>query len=329
MNDRTSAILEFLDRAGWTGAERTTLAGDASFRRYDRVSKGSRIAVLMDAPPPAEDVRPFIRIAEHLTEMGYSAPRILARDVEAGLLLLEDLGDSTYTKLLTKGHDEDALYALAIDVLADLHSRSGTLPEGLPQYDEARLLAEAALLTDWYWPAIFGRELDPASRVAYLETWRSLVPLARALPDTLVLRDFHVDNLMLLPRDGLGACGLLDFQDAVAGPPAYDPMSLLEDARRDIDAGLINRMKSRYLSHFPNIDPEVFTVSWTVLAAQRHAKVIGIFTRLAKRDGKPGYLAHIPRVWRLMENACSHPALAPLSTWLDEHIPAANRITPA
>jgi hypothetical protein len=329
MSDRTTLILEFLDRAGWSDAERGTLAGDASFRRYDRIVKGTRVAVLMDAPPPQEDVRPFIRIAEHLTEMGYSAPRILARDVENGFLLLEDLGDSTYTKLLAKSHDEDHLYGLAIDVLADLHNRNTALPEGLPPYDEAKLLAEAALLTDWYCPAIFGRELDPATRVAYLDIWRSLVPLARALPDTLVLRDFHVDNLMLLPRDGLAACGLLDFQDAVAGPQAYDPMSLLEDARRDIDPALVARMKARYLAHFPDLDKDAFELSWTVLAAQRHAKVIGIFTRLSKRDGKTGYLIHIPRVWRLMETACSHPALSPLKQWLDENIPSIKRHIPA
>ena len=328
MTGRTSAIAEFLDRAGWNGATRTTLAGDASFRRYDRVTIGSRIAVLMDAPPPVEDVRPFIRIAEHLASMGYSAPRILASDEDAGFLLLEDFGDSTYTKLLAQNHDEEALYALAIDVLADLQSHSNAVLDNLPQYDEARLLAEAALLTDWYWPAVFGRELDPASRAAYLDIWRALVPLARALPDTLVLRDFHVDNLMLLPRDGLAACGLLDFQDAVAGPPAYDPMSLLEDARRDIDPNLVARMKARYLGHFPDLDRRVFAESWSVLAAQRHAKVIGIFTRLAKRDGKPAYLTHIPRVWRLMEAACTHSSLSPLALWLDEHIPASSRIIP-
>ncbi len=328
MSDRATLIGEFLDRAGWAQAQRGTLAGDASFRRYDRIVKGTRVAVLMDAPPPQEDVRPFIRIAEHLTEMGYSAPRILARDVENGFLLLEDLGDSTYTQLLAQGHDEESLYGLSIDVLADLHARDTALPEGLPPYDEAKLLAEAALLADWYWPAIFGRELDPASRVAYLDIWRGLMPLARALPDTLVLRDFHVDNLMLLPRDGLAACGLLDFQDAVAGPPAYDPMSLLEDARRDIDPSLVARMKDRYVSRFPHLNRDAFTLSWTVLAAQRHAKVIGIFTRLAKRDGKPLYLSHIPRVWRLLEAACANPALAALRQWLDEHIPPASRKVP-
>ena len=329
MSDRTAAITAFLDLSGWQGAVCTTLAGDASFRRYDRVTLGDRIAVLMDAPPPMEDVRPFIRIAEHLTSLGLSAPRILARDEEAGFLLLEDLGDGTYTKLLAENHEEEALYALAMDVLAHLHAHPAALPEGLPPYDEAKLLAEAALLTDWYYPATFGRELDPASRAAYLDIWRALVPLARALPDTLVLRDFHVDNLMLLPRPGVAACGLLDFQDAVAGPPTYDPMSLLEDARRDIDPALIARMKDRYLSYFPALDRQAFAQSWSVLAAQRHAKVIGIFTRLAKRDGKPLYLGHIPRVWRLLEAACQDPVLAPLAEWLDQHIPADQRLIPA
>ena len=328
MSDRDQVIGSFLAQAGWGNGKRSKLAGDASFRRYDRVQDGPRIAVLMDAPPPQEDVRPFIAIAEHLAGLGLSAPKILARDEQAGLLLLEDLGDNTYTRLLADGHDERALYALAIDVLANLHARPDAVPGAIPAYDEARLLAEASLLADWYWPAIFGRELDPAARVAYLEIWRSLIPAARALPDTLVLRDFHVDNLMLLPRDGLAACGLLDFQDAVAGPPAYDPMSLLEDARRDIAPELVADMKSRYLAQFPSLDATAFARSWAVLAAQRHSKVIGIFTRLAKRDGKPHYLIHIPRVWRLLQNACEHPDLARLAAWLDEHIPADRRVAP-
>lgn len=330
MSDRDATIQAFLEKAGWGQATRRPLAGDASFRKYERVAQGDDNAVLMDAPPPHEDVRPFIRIAQHLTRMGYSAPKILAQDEEAGLLLLEDLGDGTYTQLLTQeGGDEEALYALAIDFLVDLHARTDAVPEGLPVYDEARLLAEASLLTDWYWPAVFGRELDPADRVAYLEIWRGLIPAARALPDTLVLRDFHVDNLMALPRNGLAGCGLLDFQDAVAGPPAYDPMSLLEDARRDLDPQLVAKMKARYLSRFPTLDREAFARSWAILAAQRHAKVIGIFTRLARRDGKPIYLSHIPRVWSLLEAACTHPDLAPLAHWLDTHIPRDHRIIPS
>ncbi len=330
MSENRERVIEaLLTRAGWPGAERRPLAGDASFRRYDRVHKDGRTAVLMDAPPPKEDVRPFVRLAMHLGRMGYSAPALLGVDLEEGLLLLEDLGDGTYTKLLADGADEEALYALAVDFLADLHGRTDAIPLGIGGYDEGRLLTEARLLTDWYMPAVLGRDTDAADRAAFDHQWRKVIATAQAVPETLVLRDFHVDNLLLLPRGGVAACGLLDFQDAVAGPVTYDLMSLLEDARRDIDPGLIGRMKDRYLAHFPHLNHEAFAASWAVLAAQRHAKVIGIFTRLAKRDGKPGYLVHIPRVWRLLENALAHPALAGVKDWLDHHIPAHHRIPPA
>ncbi|HSV28765.1 MAG TPA: phosphotransferase [Candidatus Omnitrophota bacterium] len=325
---RDDLIQAFLARAGWGGADRAKLAGDASFRRYDRLVDGDRRAVLMDAPPPKEDVRPFVRIAMHLQRLGYSAPQFLAVDMDNGLLLLEDLGDDTYTRLLAAGHDEEALYALAMDVLADLHSQADAIPLGLAPYDDDRLLTEATLLTDWYYPAVTGRKLDAAARAEYVALWQDAFPIARGVPDTLVLRDFHVDNLMLLPRDGLAACGLLDFQDAVAGPLTYDTMSLLEDARRDIDPALIARMKERYLARLPGLDRAAFDASWAVMAAQRHAKVIGIFTRLCKRDGKPIYLGHIPRVWRLLDAACAHPSLAGIKAWLDRHIPAEQRIVP-
>jgi aminoglycoside/choline kinase family phosphotransferase len=320
-----------LDTAGWGEADRRLLAGDASFRRYDRLEKadGAR-AVLMDAPPPMEDVRPFLSIARHLSALGLSAPAILAEDVAHGFLVLEDLGDDTYTRLLARGHDEEALYALAVDTLARLHRLSGDAgpPAGLPPYDDARLMAEAMLLPDWYMPAV-GLSPDAAAVEDYKALWAALFPLARAVPDTLVLRDFHVDNLLLLPdRPGVEACGLLDFQDAVLGPVTYDPMSLLEDARRDIDSGLIARMKDRYLDQVPALDRAAFAASWAVLAAQRHAKVIGIFTRLDARDGKSHYLAHIARLWRLLEEALRHPALAPLAAWFDRHVPSAARLVP-
>jgi N-acetylmuramate 1-kinase len=326
---RTQAIGAFLAGAGWGGALRVPLAGDASFRRYDRVALAGARAVLMDAPPPHEDVRPFLAMARHLRRLGYSAPEILAADAGAGLLLLEDLGDETYTRLLAAGRDEGALYALAMDVLADLHGRADAVPPGLPPYDDDRLLTEAALLVDWYLPAMAGRPVAEAARRSYLEGWRELLPLARAVPDTLVLRDFHVDNLLLLDRPGLSACGLLDFQDAVAGPATYDPMSLLEDARRDLAPGLVAEMRARYLAARPELDPVAFQLSWAVLAAQRHAKVIGIFTRLAHRDGKPNYLNHIPRVWRLLDAALAHPALAPMRDWLDRFLPPSLRGVPA
>lgn len=327
MSDRHALITRFLAQAGWGDAQRGRLAGDASFRHYDRLTRGPERAVLMDAPPPKEDVRPFVRIARHLEKMGYSAPRLLAVDEENGLLLLEDLGDDTYTRLLARGHDEAALYALATDVLADLNNRADAIPTGLPPYHDERLLTEACLLTDWYMPAV-GKPVSEAARAEYAALWTKLFPVARAVPDTMVLRDFHVDNLMLLDRPGLAACGLLDFQDAVAGPLTYDLMSLLEDARRDIDGGLIAGMKERYLSRLPHLDREAFDASWAVMAAQRHAKVIGIFTRLCKRDGKPVYLGHIPRVWRLLEQACAHPALADIKRWLDTHMPKHERTVP-
>ncbi|MEW5727955.1 MAG: phosphotransferase [Pseudomonadota bacterium] len=328
MSEREALIQSFLTRAGWGEAERGRLAGDASFRHYDRLRLGDRRAVLMDAPPPKEDVRPFMRMAMHLQRLGLSAPQLMALDPDAGLLLLEDLGDDTYTRLLAGGADEEALYALAVDVLAELHAQPDAIPIHLDPYDDDRLLTEATLLTDWYMPAVLGQATDATARAEYVDLWRALFPVARAVPDTLVLRDFHVDNLMLLPREGLAACGLLDFQDAVAGPLTYDLMSLLEDARRDIDPGLVARMKERYLARFPALDRDAFAASWAVMAAQRHAKVIGIFTRLCKRDGKPIYLGHIPRVWRLLDAACAHPALAGIKDWLERHIPADKRIVP-
>ncbi|OAN55237.1 aminoglycoside phosphotransferase [Paramagnetospirillum marisnigri] len=326
---RDRLIQTFLARAGWGEARRGRLAGDASFRHYDRLDRDGEAAVLMDAPPPKEDVRPFVAIARHLERLGLSAPRLLAVDEDNGLLLLEDLGDATYTRLLESGHDEEALYALATDVLAEIAANPDAMPPGLPPYDDARLLTEARLLTDWYMPAILGVETAPEARAEYDAIWTRLFPVARLVADTMVLRDFHVDNLMLLERPGLTACGLLDFQDAVAGPATYDLMSLLEDARRDIDPLLIERMKLRWLARFPALDRAVFEASWAVMAAQRHAKVIGIFTRLCRRDGKPGYLVHIPRVWRLLENALAHPVLAELGRWLDRHIPKDQRGVPS
>lgn len=329
MSDRETLIQAFLARAGWGAAKRGRLAGDASFRHYDRLEMDGRRAVLMDAPPPKEDVRPFVRMALHLQRLGFSPPELMALDQENGLLLLEDLGDDTYTRLLAKGEDEEALYALAVDTLAELHSQPDAIPMGLAPYDDDRLLAEAALLTDWYMPAVLDRPTDRSARAEYLDLWRAAFPAARLVPDTLVLRDFHVDNLMRLDRPGIRACGLLDFQDAVAGPLTYDLMSLLEDARRDIDPALIARMKDRYLARMPGLDRAAFDASWAVMAAQRHAKVIGIFTRLCKRDGKPHYLHHIPRVWRLLDSACDHPALAGVKGWLARHIPNGQRSVPS
>lgn len=328
MSGRDEAVEAFLARAGWAGAARRRLAGDASFRRYERITGPRGRAMLMDAPPPQEDVRPFLLVAQHLRALGYSAPAILAEDSALGLLLLEDFGDDTFTRLLSAGADEVLLYTLAVDLLIDLHRHPRAAAAALPPYDEARLLAEASLLTDWYLPAI-GRALPAEAREEYLALWRSAFDWFADAAPTLVLRDYHVDNLMRLDgRSGVAACGLLDFQDAVLGSPAYDLVSLLEDARRDVAPGVVAAMRARYEAAFPRLDRAQFDAAYAVLGAQRNAKIVGIFTRLMARDKKPHYLAHIPRVWRLLEGDLAHPALADLRAWFDRRIPRDHRVVP-
>ena len=323
MTGRSDHIDRFLADAGWGDARRQPLDGDASFRHYVRLERpdGAR-AMLMDAPPPQEDVRPFVGVDAHLRRLGFSAPEILAADIDQGLLLLEDFGDATFTRILAGGGDEAPLYELAVDLLIALHRRDEAAAAELPDYDDRRLLDEAALLVDWFLPAALGTPPAAADRAHYLELWRAALPAARQVPRTLVLRDYHVDNLMRLEdRQGSAACGLLDFQDAVIGPAAYDLVSLLEDARRDIAPALVEAMVARYLAAFPDLDSDDFAASMAILGAQRHAKVIGIFTRLDRRDGKPVYLRHIPRVWRLFERSLGHPALAEIKRWVDAAVP--------
>ncbi len=329
--DRNDLINRFLAAQGWGQAKRSPLAGDASFRRYERIVEGTRRAVLMDAPPTHENVRPYVAVATILRNAGYSAPEIYAQDIANGLLLIEDLGDDTYTRVLARdpGKEHD-LYALAVDLLADLHRRdTESVTSGIPDYDDERLLTEASLLVDWYLPAMRREPTAPALRQEYRDLWRSLFPIIRKIPDTLVLRDYHVDNLMWLPpRPGIQSVGLLDFQDAVKGSPAYDLVSLLEDARRDIAPALVAEMKARYLGAFKTLDRDAFGAAYAVLGAQRNAKIIGIFTRLAVRDKKPVYLGHIPRVWRLLEGDLEHPVLRPVADWLSRHIPQTLRGIP-
>lgn len=330
MTDRSALIDRFLADNGWGDGNRGPLADDASFRRYERLTRDGERAVLMDAPPPQEDVRPFAAIAGLLQDLGFSAPEVRARDVENGLLLLEDLGDTTYTRVLADGGDEEALYTLAVDVLIELHRRFDPNAADIPDYDDARLLDEAALLADWYLPAVTGAPLPAASRTEYLDLWRAALSVARAAPSSLVLRDFHVDNLMLLDgRPGVCACGLLDFQDAVIGPVTYDLASLFEDARRDVPPELASRLMDRYLAAFPALDRAAIEASYAVMAGQRSAKILGIFTRLDRRDGKPVYLEHIPRVWRWLEGDLAHPALADLKAWFDDTLPPPLRRTPS
>jgi len=335
MTERARVISEFLAAAGWADAERRLLAADASFRRYERLSRDGASRVLMDAPPPRENVRAFDQIARVLIGLGLSAPRPLAVDEAAGLMLLEDFGDRTFTRALAEDADEATLYRLAIDSLIVLHRRwrpelshVGAEPAP-PAYDDARLIEEALLLPDWFLPALRGAPTPEPVRAAYIEAWRAALARAHAVPDCLVLRDYHVDNLMLLEgREGVAACGLLDFQDAAIGPVSYDVVSLLEDARRDVGAAVAAAMLARYLDAFPALDRACFMESYAVLGAQRAAKIVGIFTRLSRRDEKDQYLHHIPRVWRILTADLEHPVLAPVKAWFDREVPAAERGSP-
>ena len=328
MSRRDSEIDAFLSRHGWGDARRGPLAGDASFRRYERIVRDGETRVLMDAPPDKEDVRPFVAVSRLLRGCGLNAPEVRARDTARGLLLLEDFGDGLYTRVLAGGGDEAALYAAAVDVLLALHARAPDAT-GLPAYDDSRLQAEADLLVDWYLPEALGEPTSDPVRRAYTEAWHAVFPLVRAIPESVVLRDYHADNLVWLDgRDGVDRVGLLDFQDAVVGPVAYDLVSLLEDARRDVAAPVVDAAIARYLNGRPDISRDAFTAAYAVLGAQRNCKIIGIFTRLWRRDGKPGYLDYLARVFDHLAGDLAHPALAPVKDWLDSALPADRRGRP-
>lgn len=304
----------FLAAAGWAGAEVLPLAGDASFRRYFRIRQGEKTAMLMDAPPPNEDPAPFLRAARWLDANGLRAPQILAEDAPRGLVLLEDFGEVRMREYVDQwGDDERAVYRAAIDALVGLHR----LPPGpFLDYSLAEYQREAKLLVDWYCPAQ-NLYVDGAG---YSAAWEEVLSplLPRQRPGVVVLRDYHAENIMLL--GSLHDQGLLDFQDALVGHPAYDLVSLLQDARRDVSPELEAEMFDYYVGKAaPGGD---FLADYARLGAQRNAKIVGIFVRLWQRDGKPKYLNYIPRVWALLERDLAHPALAPVARWFDANIPA-------
>ncbi len=311
----------FLAASGWGGAEIRPLAGDASFRRYFRVVGEERRAVLMDAPPPHEDPRPFVAVAEWLADAGLSAPRILARDLDQGLLLLDDLGDARLRETLDGAPErETELYEMAVDLLVHLHRRPPMAD--LPEHGLERWLDELGLFPDWYCKAL-GIEVD---RDAYHAAWTAVLePVARdGLGPVTVLRDFHAENIMLIAgRGGIAHLGLLDFQDAVAGHPAYDLASVLEDARRDVSPAVERAMLDRYCRTVRS--PDAFESAYWSLAAQRNTRILGVFTRLWKRDGKPHYTGFQPRMWGLLERDLAHPALRPVRSWFDANVPVEKR----
>jgi N-acetylmuramate 1-kinase len=312
----------FLAAHGWPGAEIRPLAGDASFRRYFRVhGADGGTAVLMDAPPAHEDVGPFLAVAGHLLDRGFSPPRPLAIDREKGLLLLEDFGDDRVGPLLQRepGRERE-IYEVAVDMLARLAAQPA--PADLRPYDEAAMRREVALFTEWYAPALDIAVDEAGYFDAWRRTWPGILEIVENNP-VLVLRDYHADNLMVLPdRSRLG---LLDFQDALSGHPAYDLVSLLQDARRDVAPALEEAMIARYAQAANIADRNRFRAEYEILGAQRNTKILGIFTRLWRRDGKPHYLPLQPRVWSYLERNLAHAALATVRAWFDANIPAAQR----
>ena len=307
-------IEPFLNQAGWAGAQIDALPGDASFRRYFRVTKPGKSAMLMDAPPPNEDPVPYLRAAKWLDANGLRAPYIYAEDAARGLVLIEDFGEVRMREYLDQWPgDERAIYTVAVDTLVELHR----LPSGpFLDYSIAEYKREARLFTEWYCPAQ-GLNVDAAG---YDRAWEQVLSdvLIRQRGAVCVMRDYHAENIMLLGN--LEKQGLLDFQDALAGHKAYDLVSLLQDARRDVSIELEAEMFDYYVGKTG--EGADFLGDYARLGAQRNAKIVGIFVRLWRRDSKPRYLDYIPRVWAMLERDLTHPALGPVARWFDTNIPA-------
>ncbi len=340
---RQHLIDVFLNDNGWGHAKHTPIQGDASTRAYEKLQLGSEHAVLMNAPfTPAKDPytltaklagsdpQAFICLATELRRRGFSAPRILAADLDNGLLLLEDLGTDMFAQVLKREpHKEREIYSTAISCLAALYrssfSNEITARDArwhIAHYDAPALMAEADLFLDWYIPA-FDKPLSHDARAEWQAIWAVLLPLLNAHAPGLALRDFHAENIFWLPeRDGAAKIGLIDFQDALFAHPGYDLVSLLEDARRDVDACMVDDLIHQFCTEAGIGDDENFRAAYAVMGAQRNAKILGIFVRLAKRDGKQHYLDMIPRVAEHFKHDIAHPALEKLHDWVKRNAPS-------
>ncbi len=311
--DRVHLRHQFLKLHGLETQTFTALPSDASFRRYFRCSKG----IIMDAPPPEENTRAFHQVAEILDKAGLSVPIIFATDHENGFMWLEDLGILSYRKAMAEGISEKVLYTETVQALAHLHRQITVNSKGIPAYDLGLFLEKASLFIDWVeFP------FSEQDKVTFMDLWKEAYKHQPQLPKSLLLRDVMVDNLIWLPsRQGYKRSGFLDFQDAHWGPVSYDLVSLLEDARRDISPGFAKEMVKIYFSHFPEIAQDDFWASYSLWGAQRTTRILGVFYRLAKRDGKQQYLSHLPRLWDILRRDLEHPQLAELNHWFQMVLP--------
>jgi tRNA threonylcarbamoyl adenosine modification protein YjeE len=346
---RTMEVRRFLDRTGWNEAARFPMAGDASSRAYERVALDAQTAILMNAPRRAEgpplydgrsydsvahralDVRPFVAIGLALREAGVRAPAILATHLDAGLLLLEDLGSEGV--LDTDGVPILERYEAAIDLLVFMHARKWPrdmkLPDGsfyrLPPYDRDALLIELSLFPDWFGGQGGEPAFPPGERGPFLAAWSEVLEQIERARGTLVMRDFHSPNILWQQHvEGMDRVGVIDFQDALFGHPAYDVASLAQDARAPLEADEEKHLKARYIrarmQQDASFDREGFETAYAVLGAQRATKVLGIFTRLALVDGKPGYQQYRTRLKELIRRNLEHPVLSPLRLWYHPYL---------
>jgi N-acetylmuramate 1-kinase len=326
---------EFLTRLDWGQSEIRPLAGDASFRAYFRILKAGASSVLMVAPPAKEAIEPFVAVGKFLESLGLSVPHIIGVDSHLGLALLEDLGDSLFPVALAKGADEFQLYAGAIEVLAIVHEQECPkflpgfeLHHELPMFTADRLQDEVDRVLEWHWEALHGTKVSGEVHAQYHRAWAPLWEKLACDPLVLTQFDYHSPNLMWLPdRQDLRQIGVLDFQDALQGPAAYDVVSLLQDARRDLATGLEVQMKSLYIESRSDLNQTQFETAYAILGAQRAARILGTFVRLWKRDGKPGYLQHQPRVWQYLDRNLIHPDLQEVKDWFDRYVPPEMRGT--
>lgn len=312
---RADQISQFLIKTGWDKAAQTPMAGDASTRRYVRLTLGDRSAILMDVDPRhAGPIGPFITIAKALRAEGLSAPRIYAVDDPAGLAVIEDLGDALYAKVITEDPSREApLYTAAIDALWHLHGAKPKLD--LPRATPDQL---AAMLDPFFtdYPPHSGQAIENKTQTAIAQTMLDLLRRYCDDQSVVILRDFHAENLLWLPdRSGVARVGLLDFQDALWGHPVYDIISLTQDARRDVSGGIEQDMLAHYAT-LSGRDLSDLARSAAILGVQRNLRILGIFARLAQQRGKPGYLALIPRVLGYLQQGLSHPDLVHLAEHL-------------
>lgn len=316
---RDTEIEGFLQNSGLKDYARTKIPGDASFRHYERIKAGNDDYILMDAPPEKEDVRPFVKVDEILLGLGLSAPKIVAKDIEKGFLLLEDLGNNKFNHLFKSAPArEEELYKLAVDVLAEIYAKRKKFD--VPEYNREKLLTEAQLYTDWYLPLFEKDKANEKIKQEYSAIIERVIDKLKLPNDVIVLRDYHADNLMLLEdRKASQKVGLLDFQDALMGNVTYDLVSLLEDARRDVPKNIQQSMIDYFLKVTGNkINKAELLNDYHILGAQRNLKIIGIFSRLKVRDGKEVYLPLIPRVKAYLKQDLQHESLKELKDFLEK-----------